>query len=109
VDNLIKIDVAEGGEKVHEVKLSRKMEQAHRYQLLYYLYFLKQLGITGLVGEINYPRLRRKEEVRLLPEQEAFLEKALEQIQQVKSLATPPEAQLTSLCRRCSYQELCWG
>lgn len=109
IDNLIKVDIAEGGEKIHEIKLSRKMEQAHYFQVLYYLYFLRQLGLADLVGEINYPKLRRKQEVRLLPEEEQRLESALADIQRIKEMPTAPEAQFTKLCRRCSYQELCWG
>jgi CRISPR-associated exonuclease Cas4 len=109
IDNLIKVDIAEGDQKIHEVKLSRKMEQAHHFQLLYYLYYLKQRGVKNLVGEINYPKLRRKEEVKLLPEDEHRIEEALVQIHRLEGQSEPPEAEFTRLCKRCSYQELCWG
>src|SRR5690606_27710881 len=38
----IKIDFVEKSKEIHEVKRSRKIEDAHVYQLLYYLYFLKK-------------------------------------------------------------------
>ena len=38
---------------VHEVKKSDSMEDAHRWQLLYYLWYLKQKGVGDLKGEID--------------------------------------------------------
>ena len=108
IDNLIKIDLFESS-VIHEVKYSRKMEDAHRWQLLYYLYYLKQLGLDGLKGEINYPKLRRKEEVELNSEAEAKMPQILEQIKQIESLSEPPEFSFSRICKPCSYAELCWG
>ena len=109
IDNLIKIDIADAGDKIHEVKLSKKMNIAHRFQLLYYLYYLKQCGMRNLVGELNYPRLRQKEEVRLLPEDEARIRQILHEIGEIKRLSESPPAEFSRLCKRCSYAELCWG
>jgi len=108
IDNLIKIDLIESG-VIHEVKYSRKMEEAHRWQILYYLYYLKQLGLEGLEGEINYPKLRRKEEVSLSSKEEAKMLQTLREIKQVENLPQPPEASFSRLCKKCSYAELCWG
>jgi len=108
IDNLIKIDLIEGG-VIHEVKYSKKMEEAHRWQILYYLYYLKQLGLGGLTGEINYPKLRRKEEVSLNSEKEAKMLQTLREIKQVENLSQPPDASFSRLCKKCSYAELCWG
>jgi CRISPR-associated exonuclease Cas4 len=108
IDNLIKIDLLESS-IVHEVKYSRKMEDAHRWQLLYYLYYLKQLGLEGLKGEINYPKLRRKEEVELSSEAEAKLPQILRDIKQIENLADPPDSSFSRICKLCSYAELCWG
>jgi len=108
IDNLIKIDLLAGG-VIHEVKYSRKMEDAHRWQLLYYLYYLKQLGLDGLTGEINYPKLRRKEEVSLSGEQETEIPEILQEIKQIESSSQPPDASFSRLCKSCSYAELCWG
>ncbi|MBN2186292.1 MAG: CRISPR-associated protein Cas4 [Dehalococcoidia bacterium] len=108
VDNMIRIDSLEGS-VIHEVKYSRKMEDAHRWQILYYLYYLKQLGIDGLEGEINYPKLRRKEEVTLDNEAEAKIPQILREIKQIENLPEPPEASFSRMCKKCSYAELCWG
>ena len=108
IDNLIKIDLFESS-VIHEVKYSRKMEEAHRWQLLYYLYYLKQLGLDGLKGEINYPKLRRKEEVELDSEAETEIPQILREIKQIENLPEPPDASFSRICKPCSYAELCWG
>jgi CRISPR-associated exonuclease Cas4 len=109
IDNLIKIDLLESSEVIHEVKYSRKMEEAHRWQILYYLFYLKQLGLSGLKGEINYPKLRRKEEVSLSPEVEARIPKVLKEIKHLEESPEPYPASFTPVCKKCSYIELCWG
>ena len=68
VDNLISFDfVRKGGVlEVHEVKKSRKMSKSHHYQLLYYLYYLKsEKGINDVIGIIDYPKIRRRETLKL--------------------------------------------
>jgi hypothetical protein len=41
---------------VYDIKKGRSMEEAHRAQLLYYLWHLKRKGVEGLQGGINYPK-----------------------------------------------------
>jgi len=57
IDNLIRIDILDD-ETIREVKYSNKLAEADRIQLLYYLYYLKRLGIEKK-GIINYPKMRR--------------------------------------------------
>ena len=62
----IKIDFYDARNKiVHEVKKSNKIAPAHRLQLLYYLYVLEQNGILGATGILEYPKLRKTEEILL--------------------------------------------
>lgn len=109
IDNLIRIDFIDSKGVIHDVKSSGMMESAHTYQILYYLYYLKQKGIEGLTGEINYPKAKRKTQVELLPENENELEKIIQEITMIEQMDVPPDAKLTSLCRKCSYFELCWS
>lgn len=109
LDNLIKIDLLEGDEVVHEIKHSRKMENAHRWQILYYLFYLKQLGLGDLRGEINYPKLRRREEVSLSPDEESQIPPILKEIKEIEKSPHPYPAEFMPVCKRCSYAELCWG
>ena len=46
--------------EVHEVKKSNKMETAHRFQLLYYMHYLKnKKGIQDIKGVIDYPKIKK--------------------------------------------------
>ena len=107
LDELVKFDVIEEG-KVLEVKYSRRMRQAARLQLIYYLYYLKQRGIE-MSGELRYPKEKRKEEIKLSEEDIRVVEETLKGIKQVEALPSPPQASFSSTCRSCSYAEFCWG
>ena len=92
---------------IHEVKKSRKLEKAHIYQLLYYLYYLKQKGIEAM-GEINYPLLRKKEKIELKDEHEREIKEILSEIASIIRMKKPPKPEKKKYCRKCSYFELCW-
>ncbi|MEJ5299422.1 MAG: CRISPR-associated protein Cas4 [Thermodesulforhabdaceae bacterium] len=109
IDNLIKIDLLEKEGKVLEVKYSRKLEDAARLQIAYYLLYLKKLGVGTLIGELRFPKERRREEVHLTPELEAAVMEALKGVHEIEQMPSPPQAEFTSICRACSYCELCWG
>ena len=109
IDDLIRIDFFDD-EAVHDIKKGRSMEEAHRAQILYYLWYLKQKGVDGLKGVINYPKQRRSIEIELTSDAEAEVEEWIRQVQMVVAQAMPPivEAPMR-ICRKCSYNELCWG
>ncbi len=109
IDNLIKVDFLEGEDKVLEVKHSRKLIDAARLQIAYYLFYLKRLGAGELVGELRFPKERRREEVRLTPDLEQQVIDALREIHVVESLPSPPTVDFMPICRSCAYCELCWG
>ena len=53
IDNL-KIDFLDVKDGIiHEVKKSDSFEEAHQWQVLFYLYFLKQKGVANFKGEIH--------------------------------------------------------
>ncbi|HED03262.1 MAG TPA: CRISPR-associated protein Cas4 [Candidatus Fraserbacteria bacterium] len=105
----IVIDFAEAGGVIHEVKKSNRLEEAHRYQLLYYLYYLKGWGVSGLRGELNYPKLRQRVAVELTPAEEQKLEAMLGQMEAVIVRTEPPgRLEKNSICKKCSYYELCY-
>lgn len=108
IDNKIVLDWQSDG-VIHEVKLTDSMEEAHEFQLLYYIYYLKQKGVEGLTGQIDYPRLRQTKEIELTPEKETELEKALTEMDRILTLDKPPEVEFMKICKNCSYAELCWG
>lgn len=112
---------------LHEVKKSDSMEDAHRWQVLYYLWYLKQKGVpvqgvlqqgisqdegrlgqVGLRGEIDYPKLKQKVDVVLTPEAGAKLEEIMETIGGVMKQDQTPDRINKRFCKTCSYFELCW-
>lgn len=109
INNLIKVDVLEGEGKILEIKYSKKLSDAARLQVAYYLYYLKKIGAGELTGELRYPKERRREEIRLTNELESKVEEALKRIREIELQPFPPEASYSSLCRLCAYIELCWG
>lgn len=106
----IKIDFYDPKEKVvHEIKKSDKVEAAHTWQLKYYLYVLQQNGIEGATGILEYPKLRRREEIELSEEDVKYFEDAKLQIQEIiQSEECPPRVQ-KKICKSCSYFDFCWS
>ncbi len=107
IDETITIDILED-KNVIEVKLNNKLEHAQKMQLLYYLYYLKKLGIEKK-GILAYPKLRKREEVELKPEDEKEIENALAKIKEITSLEKPPPIERKPFCTKCSYYELCFS
>lgn len=107
IDNLINIDIA-GDDEIREIKYSNRLAHADRIQILYYLYYLKQFGIEKK-GVINYPKMRKREEVELTPEAEKEVESALVRLQNILKMDRPPELQRKPYCAKCAYYEFCWG
>ncbi|MDE1725900.1 MAG: CRISPR-associated protein Cas4 [Thaumarchaeota archaeon] len=105
----IKIDFIEKTNEVHEIKRSRKIEDAHVYQLLYYLYYLKKYAGLDTKGVLNYPLLKKTVKVELTPQKERELQKIIQKIDQITELVKPPEAKWISYCKSCAYSEMCWG
>ncbi len=104
----IKIDFVEKGAlEVHEVKKSKRIEDAHRYQLLYYLYYLSKLGMDAK-GVINYPLLRKNVKVELGCDEQLEVENILKEIKKTLNMENAPLAQKKGRCKKCSYYELCW-
>ena len=108
IDDKIVLDWQADG-VIHEVKLTDKMEAAHEFQLLYYLYYLKQKGVEDLVGRIDYPKLRQTKDVTLTTANEAELEAALGAMERIVALPTPPAVEYMKIFKTCSYAELCWS
>ncbi|MCX7914540.1 MAG: CRISPR-associated protein Cas4 [Thermodesulfovibrionales bacterium] len=107
IDNLINIDIV-GSDEIREVKHSNRLAHADRIQLLYYLYYLKQLGIEKR-GVINYPKMRKRQEVILTSDAEKEVEFALVRVQEILSTDKPPQLQRKPYCAKCAYYEFCFG
>ena len=93
--------------EVHEIKKSRSLDEAHRLQMLYYLYTLNEGGVKA-VGYIDYPLINRREKVVLDEDGAALVKSALKDIPAVIEGEMPLPVK-KRYCRSCSYLEFCWG
>lgn len=112
----VKIDGANLREGVlHETKKGRACEDAHRLQLQFYLWVLRLAGVTRqdgapFTGQLDYPALRRTEPVALTDADVAGLEARVAALTTLARQASPPERHpRRSFCRRCAFEELCYG
>jgi len=108
IDN-IKIDFLKYGDEVvvHEVKKSRKFENAHLLQLKYYIFVLKRKGVSCWRGVIHYPASMRKVEVRMTADDEKAIEKAINEIKEILSRQAPPRVKKRKFCLQCAYWDFC--
>ena len=107
---IAKIDFYDARNKVvHEIKRSNKVEEAHAWQVKYYLWLLKKAGIEGATAILEYPLIRKTQQLRLEPEDEEYLESCLLEIEELLQNLQPPDRRKKSFCKSCSYFELCWS
>lgn len=106
----IKIDYYDPRNKViHEIKKSDKHEEAHEWQVKYYLYVLEQNGVEGATGLLEYPKLHKINEVLLTtPDREAIRE-MITDIGKIVHQELCPERIQKSRCKNCSYFDFCWS
>jgi CRISPR-associated exonuclease Cas4 len=106
----IKIDYYDAKNRVvHEIKKSDKKEDAHEWQLKYYLYVLKQHGVDGATGILEYPKLRKTSEVFLSDVDCQEIEEQLSGIEKVIDSEICPETITRSKCGNCSYFDFCYA
>ncbi len=104
----IKIDYYDTKNKiVHEIKRSNKVEQAHVWQVKYYLYVLEKNGIANATGILEYPTLRKTQEVILSDVDRETILEMTEKIKGIIHSDTCPKKQPKKICESCSYYEFC--
>lgn len=93
--------------ELHETKKSSKMEEAHEFQVLYYLYYLENQGVDA-EAVIHFPQERKKRRLVLEDEMVEELEGVLNEIERIREREDIPEAEMSKVCRKCAYYEFCW-
>ena len=111
IDNKIQIDFIKNNDfiELHEIKLSQKLERAHEFQLLYYMYYLKnEKDIENIKGFLDYPKNRKKKEIFLTEEKEEELLDIIEDINKIISNEMP-KPKKSKICSKCAYFEFCFS
>lgn len=106
IDGNIKVDIIDK-DFIREVKISSNMEESDRMQLLYYLYYLKNMGIERK-GKINYVKEKRVEEIELSDVDIENIERTLIEIKEIDLLDKPPNNIDKPFCKKSSYYEFCY-
>lgn len=104
----IKIDFMGKDGVIHEIKKTPSVEKAHIWQVKYYIWYLKKLGVENLRGEIDYPKLKKRTEVDLSTEDEKEIENILQKIGEIITAEEVPLVLNKGICKKCSYFELCY-
>ena len=104
----INIDFIRSSGILHEIKKSRKIEEAGILQVKYYLFYLKQKGVPGITARIDYPLLKKSLDVELTDEDEVKIKAKLEEIRKIVNANVPPELKKKNICKSCAYFDLCF-
>lgn len=106
----IKVDFYDAKRKViHEIKKSDKVEQAHEWQLKYYLYVFERNGIENVNGILEYPKLRKTTEVLLSDVDRDTIKEIEQKIKEIIENDTCPPLEKKGVCRNCSYYDFCYS
>lgn len=106
----IKVDFYDPKRKViHEIKKSNKVEAAHMWQLKYYIYVFERNGIDGVTGILEYPALRKTQEVVLSDIDRERINEMEVDIQRIILDDSCPSLQKKGICKNCSYFDFCYS
>jgi len=102
--NGVKVDKVEG-DYVIEYKKSNSSVEASEWQLLFYLWKLKQAGINKK-GILKFKENRDNRKVELTPDKEKRLEEIVAEIGELLEQPNPPPVSVCSArCNRSAYRD----
>lgn len=108
IDDVINIDFIKNKGILHEVKKSKKIEEAGIMQVKYYLYYLKKKGVEGIKGKVDYPLLKQSIDIELTKEDEKNIDSILIDLKEIVKRPLPPILEKKRICKKCAYFELCY-
>lgn len=109
VDLFGKIDFYDAKARViHEIKRSDKMEDAHEWQVKFYIYLLALNEIEEGSAILEYPKLRNRKEIYLSLMDRQYLNETFVKITEIMKSEICPPLLHSKICKRCSYYDLCY-
>lgn len=108
IDETVNVDFIKDWKVLHEIKKSKSIEEAAIWQLKYYLYFLDERGINVEKGILDYPTLRKREEVKLDSGDKEKIKNILIEIEKITLQDKMPQVINQKICKSCSYYEYCY-
>ena len=105
----VKIDYYDARNKIiHEIKRSDKVENAHEWQVKYYIRVLERNGIEDVKGVLEYPALRHTTSVLLSDEDRKQIVEMEKDIEKIIHDDKCPATINAKICKNCSYYEFCY-
>lgn len=108
IDNTINIDFIKNGAILHEVKKTKAIEEAGIWQIKYYMYYLEEKGVKNIQAEIDYPFLRRTEQIILEKGDKEILRNITQEIEELYKDDKIPKKIESKICKKCAYYDLCY-
>lgn len=108
IDDTINIDFIKEWKIIHEVKKQKSIEEADKWQLKYYIYFLKKRGIEIEKGILDYPKLKKREIIFLEKQDTIKIEEILLKIKEIVKDKKPPIVEKKKICKKCAYYDYCF-
>ncbi|WP_206459263.1 CRISPR-associated protein Cas4 [Anaerovorax sp. IOR16] len=105
IDNTINIDFIQRKALLHEVKKSKKIEEAGIWQVKYYLFYLEQKGVF-VNAQIDYPLLKQTLSIKLEEDDRIKLEWILKEIKTICMKSIPPLVIKKKFCSKCAFYDL---
>lgn len=104
-----KIDFYDSKQKViHEIKRSDKAEDAHEWQVKFYIWLLELNGVEEASGMLEYPKLRETKQVSLSGDDKVYLQSASNRITALVGAEQCPPVINAKICKSCSYFDFCY-
>lgn len=95
---------------IREVKKSAAFEELHVAQVKLYLFAMEQRGITGATGLIEYPKSRKRTEVRLTEaDRKRIIPAWMSEAREITEKPKCPELVEKPACRGCAFQDFCYA
>lgn len=108
IDETVNVDFIKDWKVLHEIKKSKSIEEASIWQVKYYLYFLNQRGIQIEKGILDYPKIKKREEIFLLEGDTEKIEEIMTSIEGIVSQEKMPPPIDSKICKSCAYYEYCY-
>jgi len=106
----IKIDFYDTRNKIiHEIKKSNKIQEAHEWQVKYYIYVLERNGVQGVSGLLEYPALRQTNKVLLTDADRTHIVEIENDIRRIIESDKCPNVIHSRICKNCSYYDFCYS
>ena len=105
----IKVDYFDAKRRIiHEIKRSDKVEEAHTWQVKYYIYVFERNGIEGCSGLLEYPAMRQTVPVTLTDDDRREIRRMEQEISDIVSADICPPLRKKGFCKSCSYYDFCF-